>query len=97
MEKKRTPLPRVDQRRKLVMVYSTSLNMFEVNQITNKGLVSKAFAPQIAITDDIHQAFKRFTVPAAGFKAVPGVDKSLFKTWNEFIQGVWAKATGKVK
>lgn len=89
---KRTPMPRVHKKRKLVCVYSYSLNMFEVRQITNKGLVSKKFDPQVAFTDDIHEAFQNFTVPFSGFRTVPRIDKYKFRSWNEYIQGVWAAA-----
>lgn len=91
----RTPLPRVDLKRKLVCVFSTGLQMFEVCSITNKGHVSKVFNPEVAFTTDINAAFGRFSVPFAGFRAVPGVDKTTFGSWNSWIEGIWAKANPK--
>jgi hypothetical protein len=92
---KRIPIPRVDLKRKLVCVYSTQLSMFEVCQMTNKGTVSKMFKPQVAFTDDVHKAFKRFTVPFARFRIVAGVKRDQCKTWNEWIERVWQKANQK--
>lgn len=85
-------MPRVSKKRKLVCVYSVQLNMYEVRAITNKGKVSKSFAPQVAFTDDIHEAFRTFTVPFAGFKAVPRIDKYKCGSWNEYIERVWSAA-----
>lgn len=89
---KRTPMPRVNKKYKLVCVYSTSLNMFEVVAITNKGKVSKMFAPQVAFTDDVHVAFKNFTVPFSGFKTVPAIRKDKCRSWNGYIETIWAAA-----
>lgn len=86
------PMPRVDRKRKLVCVYSTQLGMFEIRMVTNKGKVSKMFNPQTAFTDDVRNAFKRFTVPFAGFKAVPSVNKAKCRSWNEYIETVWQSA-----
>lgn len=89
----RTPLPRADIKHQFVVVYSAELNMFELRAITNKGKVSKAFAPQVAFTSDIREAFrKKFTVAFAPFRAVPGVDKGNCETWNEYIEKVWSQA-----
>lgn len=88
-------MPRVDKGRKLVCVYSSKLGMFEIRMITSKGRVSKMFAPQVAFTEDIREAFKRFTVPFARFRAVPGVEKSACKSWNGYIEAVWQRATSK--
>ncbi len=88
----KAPMPRVDKKRKLVCVFSTQLRMFEVRMITNKGMVSKKFDPQTAFTDDVHIAFRRFSVPFAGFKSVPRVDKAKCKSWNEYIETVWRMA-----
>lgn len=88
----KTPMPRVDKKRKLVCVYSTTLKMFEVRMITNKGKVSKMFNPEVAFTDDIRNAFRRFTVPFAGFKSVPAVNKMKCTSWNDYIETVWRTA-----
>lgn len=89
----RTPLPRVDRKRKLVCAYSTSLNMFEVRKVTSRGIVSKMFAPQKAFTDDIREAFRRFEgIPFAGFRSVPKVNKRKCTSWNAYIEAVWAAA-----
>lgn len=88
-------MPRVDRKRKLVCVYSTELKMFEVRMITNKGLVSKMFAPEVAFTDDIREAFRRFSVPLAGFRAVANIHKEKYRSWNEYIQGVWKEYNKK--
>lgn len=89
----RTPLPRADLKHGYVVVYSTELKMFELRAITNKGKVSKAFAPQVAFTSDIREAFrKKFTAAFAPFRAVPGVNKAHCQTWNEYIEKVWAQA-----
>lgn len=89
----RTPMPRVNKKHKLVYVYSTSLQMHEVRQITNKGVVSKMFAPQVSFAADIRDAFRTFTIPFAGFKAVPRIDKDKCKSWNDYIETVWRIAT----
>jgi len=90
-------MPRVDRKRKLVCVFSTELQCFEVRQITNKGLVSKVFNPQVFFTTDIKEAFRHFTVPFAKFRSVAGVDKNRYRSWNEYIQGVWAKSNKDTK
>lgn len=90
----RPPMPRADKKRKLVCVYSTQLNMYEVRMITNKGKVAKTFAPQVAFTQDIRVAFRRFTVPLAGFRSVPDVHKEECRSWNDYIETVWRKANG---
>lgn len=88
----RAPMPRVNIKRKMVCVYSTHLEMFDLVAITNKGKVSKMFARQTAFTIDIHEAFRKFTVPFAGFKAIPAIDKEKCKSWNHYIETVWAAA-----
>lgn len=96
----RQPLPRAELKRKLVCVYSTELQMFEVRAITNKGKVSKQFAPITAFTQDVTKAFQRFRlagIPFAGFRTVGGVKKEECGSWNEFIEAVWLKATRKAK
>lgn len=88
----RSPLPRVDKKRKLVYVYCASLKMHEVRMITNKGVVSKMFAPQTSFADDIRDAFRSFTVPFAAFRSVPRVDKRKANSWNGYIEMVWRAA-----
>ena len=88
----RTPLPRVNKKRQLVYVYCNQLQMHEVRAITNKGRVSKMFAPQTSFKQDIREAFRHFTVPFAGFRAVPRINKYQYKSWNEYIEAVWATA-----
>lgn len=85
-------MPRVDKKRKLVCVYCPPITMFQVLAVTNKGKVSKGIAPQWAFTTDVREAFRKFTVPFAKFRAVPGVDKGMCKTWNEYAEAVWAAA-----
>lgn len=92
---KREPLPRVDLKRKLVCVYSKSLGSFEVYAITQRGLVSKMFAPEISYKPTVEEAFRTFSVPFAGFRAIPAVDKKGFQTWNGYVEGVWAAANKK--
>lgn len=89
------PMPRVDKKRKLVCVYSSQLCMFEIRMITAKGKVSKMFAPEVAFTAEIRAAFRRFTVPFAQFRAVAGVQKSDYKSWNAYIEGIWRRATSR--
>jgi hypothetical protein len=68
--------------------------MFEILQMTDKGLVSKKIAPQSHFTKVAREAFRHFEgVPYTGFRAVSGLDIRSYKTWNQYAEAVWAKAT----
>lgn len=92
----KNPLPRINKKLKMVCLYHSILKMFEVFTITDKGLVSRAIAPQSHFTDDVQEAFRHFQdVPFAGFKSVKGVDVTKYRTWNEYAEGVWTEANKK--
>jgi hypothetical protein len=89
-------LPRVNKRLSLVCVYSPTLNMFEVRSITKKGRVNQNAAPHCAFTGDVREAFRHFKgVPYASFRTVPGIRISDYKSWDEYIEAVWAAANPK--
>jgi hypothetical protein len=90
--KHKSPLPRVDKKRRLVCVYSPHLGMFDLYSINKKGLVNKSVAHQWAFTDDVKDAFRKFTVPFAKFRAIPKVSVRKFRTWHSYVEGVWFAA-----
>jgi hypothetical protein len=88
--------PRVDIKRKLVCVHHSSLNMFEVYKMTNKGLVNKRISPEFSYTDDVDEAFRNMSYPRAQFKTVSGLKPPKeIDTWHKWVEYVWQQANKK--
>ena len=81
--------PRVNVKKRLILVYCNTLEAWSLHKMTKNNTTSQTFPTVYAFVKNYKKALKEMQVPVNGFVTVTGLKRFSVDTWDEYVAKIY--------
>ena len=92
---KTTKRPRVNRKKRLVLVFSQTLEAWSLHKINLNQGVNRHWLTKYAFIQDSDKALEQMETPKNGFNTVTGWKRPKVNNWDQLVEAIW-KHSGRI-